>query len=200
MFRWLVLLLPLLLWAEIFVDMQGNSVEIGKREKIFASSPTILYSLYAVDRSKIAGLNFAFNDNGKRFIDSKVANLPVIGGWFGKGKTPNSEMVLSVKPDLILLGEHMQNQDTEKIRPSIGGVNIPMIFINSTKLEDIVQSFAYLGRLTGNEKRASELTIYAQRVLNDADKLRKTITNKPKIYYAQGKNGLLTECDSSVHA
>lgn len=196
----LILIVPLFLYAEIYKDMVGREVEVKKVDKIFASSPTILYSLYAVDRSKIAGLNFPFNDQEKKYLSKEVASLPVIGGWFGKGRTPNSEMVLKVKPDLILLGEHIQIQGDKKIKDALGGVDIPVFYLDSSTLETTIASFLYLGELTSNQKRARELNAYGNSVLNEAKAVVAKATKKPRVYYAQEKNGLATECHTSSHA
>ncbi len=56
-------------------------------------------------KSKIAGLNFPFNEDEAKYIDEKIVNLPVLGGWFGQGRVPNSEMILQTKPDVILLSD-----------------------------------------------------------------------------------------------
>lgn len=45
---------------------------------------------------------FEFWDIEKEFLDSKFTSLPVVGGFFGQGRTPNIKQVLSLKPDLIL--------------------------------------------------------------------------------------------------
>ena len=46
--------------AVVFEDMFNEKTQIKDDiQKIYASSPILLYSLYAVDKTKIAGLNFS---------------------------------------------------------------------------------------------------------------------------------------------
>ncbi|MFV7789330.1 ABC transporter substrate-binding protein [Aliarcobacter lanthieri] len=202
MFKIVFLILSLFFYtnASTYKDMFEQSIEIKKVDKIYASSPIILYSLYAVDKSKIAGLNFPFNEIEARYIDESIKNLPIIGGWFGKGNTPNNEMILKINPDVILLSEISKGQNEKKVRDSLGNINIPFFYIKSSSLEDIINSFSYLGKLTSNEKRAKELEDYANKVLDEAKEISTKVIKKPKIYYAQGNNGLETECDSSIRS
>lgn len=199
MFKIVFLILTLYFYsnAAIYKDMLDNEVEIKKVEKIYASSPVLLYSLYVIDKSKIAGLNFRFNEIEREFLEKKVVELPIVGGWFGPSHIPNTELILKMNPDVILVAN---NTTTEKIKNSFGSVEIPLFYLKSTTLENITNSFSYLGKLTSNEKRADELSLYANDTLNLAKELSKKITKKPKVYYAQGVNGLQTECHTSSHA
>ncbi|QKF76108.1 ABC transporter substrate-binding protein [Arcobacter defluvii] len=204
MFKILLLIFSFYLYsnAVIFEDMFKEKSEIKDDiKKIYASNPVLLYSLYAVDKSKIAGLNFPFNENEAKFLDEKTKNLPVLGGWFGQGKTPNSEMILQINPDVILLTDNTKKLGDEKIKASLGGAkNIPLIYLKSNSLEELVDSFSYIGKLTNNEKRAKELENYGKDSLNLAKEVSQKASKKPKVYYAEGKNGLETECNTSIHS
>ncbi|RXI28114.1 ABC transporter substrate-binding protein [Aliarcobacter trophiarum] len=202
MFKMIFLILSLYSYANAnsYKDMFEKDIEIKKVDKIYASTPTILYSLYAIDKSKIAGLNFPFNKVEAIYIDETIKSLPIIGGWFGKGNTPNSEMILKINPDVILLSETSKNQSEKRIRDSLGNINTPFFYIKANSIEDIINSFSYLGKLTSNEKRAKELENYAKKVLDEAKELSKKVKEKPRVYYAQGNNGLETECDKSIRS
>ena len=204
MFKIIVLILSFYLYSNaiIYEDMYGEKREIKNNiQKIYASNPILLYTLYAIDKTKIAGLNFPFNENEAKFLDEKTKNLPVIGGWFGQGKTPNSEMILQINPDVILLSDTTKKLGEEKIKASLGGAkNIPLVYIKSNSLEELVESFSYIGKLVHQEERAKELEKYGNDTLNLAKELSQKVSKKPKIYYAEGKNGLETECNTSIHS
>lgn len=204
MFKIIVLILSFYLYSNaiIYEDMYGEKSEIKNNiQKIYASNPILLYTLYAIDKTKIAGLNFPFNENEAKFLDEKTKNLPVIGGWFGQGKTPNSEMILQINPDVILLSDTTKKLGEEKIKASLGGAkNIPLVYIKSNSLEELVESFSYIGKLVHQEERAKELEKYGNDTLNLAKELSQKVSKKPKIYYAEGKNGLETECNTSIHS
>ncbi|MFW2427694.1 hypothetical protein, partial [Aliarcobacter butzleri] len=78
-----------------------------------------------------------------------------------------------------LLSETSKEQSEKKIKDSLGNINIPFFYIKSSTLEDIINSFSYLGKLTSNEKRAKELEDYANKVLNEAKEVSKKVTKKP---------------------
>jgi len=197
----IILSLTTFLNATTYEDMLGTKVEIKNEiNKIHASTPILLYSLYVVDREKIAGLNFPFTQGETKYLDQKIANLPVLGGWFGQGRTPNNEMILQTKPDLILLSNFVKGLGEDKIKSSLGNVNIPLFYLKSNTLEELVESFLYIGKLVNKEDRAEELFLYGQNILNEAKDLSQNVTKKPRVYYAEGKNGLQTECHTSRRA
>ena len=204
MFKILILIFSFCLYsnAVIFEDMFGEQTEVKPNiQKIYASNPVLLYSLYAVDKTKIAGLNFPFSEGEAKYLDERTINLPVLGGWFGQGKTPNNEMILQINPDVILLSDTTKRLGNEKIKESLGGAkNIPLIYLKSNSLEELVDSFSYLGKLTSQESRAKKLEEYGKNTLNLAKEISLKATKKPKVYYAEGKNGLETECNASLHS
>jgi iron complex transport system substrate-binding protein len=140
MFKIILLILSFYLYsnAVIFEDMLGNKNEVTPNiKKIYASSPVLLYSLYAIDKTKIAGLNFPFNEGEAKYLDEKTINLPLLGGWFGQGKTPNNEMILQINPDVILLTDNTKKLGDEKIKASLcGAKNIPLIYLKSNDLKE----------------------------------------------------------------
>lgn len=187
--------------SKTFEDMLGTKIEIKNEiKKIHASTPILLYSLYIIDKEKIAGLNFPFNQGEAQYLDEKIVNLPVLGGWFGQGRTPNSEMILQVNPDVILLSDFTKKMGEEKIKASLGHINVPLVYLKSNTLEEMIESFLYIGQLVNQESRANTLARYAQESLDLAKAISKEVFKKPKVYYAEGKNGLQTECHSSIHS
>ncbi len=184
----------------LYKDMLGQEVTLKKDiQKIYASSPIFLYSLYALDKEKIAGLNFPFYEGEAKYLDQKIVDLPVIGGWFGKGRTPNSEMILQVDPDVILVSEFTKRMGEQKIKDSLGNIDIPLVYLQSDTLQELVDSFYYLGELTGKEQKAKEFMEYGNESLALAKSVSSRVSKKPKVYYAEGKNGLQTECHTSLH-
>ena len=186
--------------AQIYEDMLGTKIEIKKVEKIHVATPTLLYSLYAIDKDKIAGLNFPFNEDEAKYIDEKIVNLPVLGGWFGQGRVPNSEMILQTKPDVILLSDSTKKMGEKKLKSSLGNIDVPLVYLKSNTLEELVLSFSYIGKLVDKEERAKELENYGNESLNLAKEIAKKVDKKPKVYYAEGNNGLLTDCNTSIHS
>ncbi|MDU6828228.1 MULTISPECIES: ABC transporter substrate-binding protein [Campylobacter] len=192
--------------AEISKFIQENSSDFaalkGVPSRVYASSPPLLYILYALAPEKISGVNFEWNDYERPYIKQNVLNEPVVGGFFGQGKIPNVEMLLRLDPELILV--NLSSKNTKKMSEVFGSIKKPMLYLNALRLEDYLQSFEVLGKILGKEARANELIKYAQSSLNLSDEVENYIKNsgakRARIYYAQGSDGLSTECAGSWHA
>ncbi|WP_169943025.1 ABC transporter substrate-binding protein [Campylobacter sp. RM15925] len=187
-----------------YIEENSDNYELLKStpSKIYASNPTLLYLLYALAPEKIIDSNFEWNDYERPYIKESVLNQPVVGGFFGQGKIPNIEMLLRINPELILINANSKN--SKKMKDVFGSIKKPMLYLSATSLEDYVQSFEILGHVIGKEQRAKELTLYAQNSLNLTEKIEAYIAKnglkKVRMYYAQGKDGLSTECEGSYHA
>ena len=79
-----------------------------------------------------------------------------------------------------------------------------MLYLSATKLEDYLDGFEILGEVTGKKERAAQLVKYAKESLNLTSQIeeyiKKNNLQKVKIYYAQGSDGLATECEGSWNA
>ena len=155
----LLLLLTLLLlapsWsraAEI-VDMAGRNVTIPDTcTKVFCASPPTLYLLYALDSTLAAGLNFPFTEQEKVHLRPEFVNLPVLGGWFGQGRTPNLESVMAAKPDFILAWYWHQTATNDIIEKTALTLGVPLVYVRLDTLEHYVEAFEFLGRILHREK------------------------------------------------
>ena len=184
-----------------------NSVDIqalnGVPNKVYASNPPLLFLLYAVAPEKVSGINSSFGKREKPYLKESMINQPVVGGFFGQGKIPNMEMLLKLDPDLILVNSDSKNTQ-KKFKETLGGINKPMLYLKGYELEDYIDSLEVLGKILGKEARANELIKYAQSSLNLSDEVENYIKNsgakRARIYYAQGSDGLSTECAGSWHA
>ncbi|QOQ87974.1 ABC transporter substrate-binding protein [Campylobacter corcagiensis] len=132
-----------------------ENLDPNKVQKVYASNPVILYQLYAVDKSKAAGLVFEFWDIEKEFLDENFTNLPVVGGFFGQGRTPNIEQVLALRPDLILASTNT----TELYQNIFKKTKIPVLYLDALTIEDSLNSFEILGEFLDASNRAKNLKI-----------------------------------------
>lgn len=134
-----------------------ENLDPKKIEKVYASNSVILYQLYAVDKSKAAGLVFEFWDIEKEFLDENFTNLPVVGGFFGQGRTPNIEQVLALKPDLILASTNT----TKLYKNILKKTKIPLLYLDALTLNDSLNSFEILGKFLDASNRAKKLKNFA---------------------------------------
>jgi iron complex transport system substrate-binding protein len=184
-------------------DMAGRKVTIPKKvERIVALSASLRYIVYLQAFDKIVGIEGIEKQNvmkgnpatGKAYwlaIKDKVKNIPVIGEG-GPGKLPDFEKLLTVKPDLIITFE-IDNAELIQSKTGIPVVVIQYAGTEGFKIEDIMHTFTFLGKILNREKRAAELNKYIQQCIADLNK-RTANSHKPTVYIgaisARGAHGI----------
>ena len=185
--------------ARSITDHYGRVVEIPDNiTKIYAASPPITMSLLAFNPDLVAGLNMKFNETQKKFVGS-AANKRVVGGFFGQGKTPNFEILLSIKPDLVVMWGRMSGSD--KILDKFKKFKIPVILVKNENIYDLISQFKIYAEITDDKVRADELIAYTKKSLDLVKEMQSDLEKRKKTsyYYAQGIDGLYSECDGSFH-
>lgn len=88
-----------------------------------------------------------------------------------------------------------------KIDEAAKTLSIPVTATNLDQLSDYPKAFLYLGQVLGREARAQELSAYARRTMSEIAKTVSSIhpQNRVTAYYAEGVDGLSTECHISMH-
>lgn len=185
------------------IDMAGRTVVVPDEiRSVYGTSPPVTHLVYAVDPGSVAGLNFPPDKKALPFLDPRIHDLPVVGGWFGQGRTPNLETLLSVRPDVVAVWMWGKPGVDEKIEKMLTPLGFPVVFLNMDALSEYPAALRFMGRLLGKTERAGTLARYAEETLQEMAALRASIPEKDRVsvYYAQGADGLSTECDTSLHA
>lgn len=197
----LLLILTLSSHAKTIKDRTGADIEVPQNiEKAFGSSPPMNYLLYALDPKKMSGLNFKAknnnNDASKEFLSKEFLSLDVIGSFHGGGQSINLETLIKHKPDLILLWE--DDLLIERVSSEIQKTKIPTITLPFRYIEDMPYAFSFAGEAIGQKQRGDLLASYAQKIIDEiSDSLKSA--KATKYYYAEGVDGLSTECHISFH-
>jgi iron complex transport system substrate-binding protein len=189
------------LQAKVIKDLNNQDITVPDNvEAAFGSSPPMNYLLYALNPEKMSGLNFsAKNQNNtadELFLSKKFLSLPVIGSFHGGGQSINLETIIKHNPDLILLWE--DDLLIGKVQKEIAKTNIPTITLPFRKIQTMPRSIAYAGEAIGEKTRGDLLASYTQNII---DEIKTSLDGvKPtKYYYAEGLDGLSTECSVSFH-
>lgn len=192
------------LYSKTIVDMSNTKVEVpNKIERIFGSAPPTTFLIALYNPNLLVGLNFpAINENNiadEKYLGKYFMNLPVIGGWHGNQKGANLEKLLSLNTQIILAWQN--NFLFQKVENSLGKIDIPIVMIDADNLPKTPQTFRFLGELLDNQKRGEELASYAEETLNYIEEMTKNISKDKEVsfYYAQGHNGLQSDCQDSFH-
>lgn len=189
--------------AKQITDMAGRKVEVPDViRKVYGVSPPATCMLYAVDQGLIAGLNYVPRTQEIEYLSPETQHLPVIGGWFGQGQIPNLETLIQVNPDIILMWESKGSVSVEKIEQTLKPLGFPIVHIQAETLKDYPKAFAFLGELLDRQERTDDLVQYAHETLDILAAVEAELVHGQRIsvYYAQGTDGLITDCSSSHHA
>lgn len=192
--------------AREIVDMAGNTVRVPDRiTKVYCASPPATYLLYALDGSLLAGVNYPFSEKVQQYLRPEFNALPVLGGWFGQGKTPNMESLLAIGPDIMIDWQwkmHGRSAVKEKVETTANIMKLPVVYMKSEELRQYPEAILFMGRLVNREERARVLADYAREAIARVEAVTAAIPDGQKIsvYYAEQRDGLATECDSSYHA
>ena len=190
-------------WAREIVDMRGRQVRIPDRiDKVFATSPPGTYLVYAIDPALVAGLNFPLWGSEKRYTVQSYQRLPVIGGTVGMGRELNQEVLLKVKPDLIVIWDWGETAVTAEYEAIFRRMGIPWAFVKADSVWEYPEALSFVGRLLGREARGKALRDRAKTMLARVRSVTQKISKgkPPTVFYAEGPDGLATEQRGSFHA
>jgi len=189
--------------ARQITDMAGRTVTVPDTiHRVFTGSPPATYMLYALDPTLLVGVNYKFRDEELRFMRPEIARIPVVGGFFGQGKSINMEVLLQHKPDVVVIWSTLGQKYDEQFVEKLHKAGIPTVFVNLDRLENYPEAFLFLGNLLDRKERARKLADYSRDTFKSVSRAVAAIPEKERrrIYYAEGPDGLSTERESSWHA
>ncbi|MGW8168591.1 MAG: ABC transporter substrate-binding protein [Sulfurovaceae bacterium] len=196
-----VLLMSLTLNAKTVTDAEGKSIILSDNiNRVFGSSPPMNYLLYALNPDKMIGLNFkaknAQNGADEKLLNKKFLSLPIIGSYHGGGQNINLEVLMKNKPELVLVWQ--DDMMVQAIKKDMKKINTPTMMVPFREITDMPTAFGLAGNAIGESKRGEMLAKYSQNIINEV-KVNASKTKPTRYYYAEGLDGLSTECDKSFH-
>ncbi len=187
--------------AKTLTDIDGKYVTLpDTTDRVFGSSPPMNYLLYTLNPGKMIGLNFkAKNGNNsadEAYLSKKFLSLPVIGSFHGGGQNINLETLMAYKPQLVLVWQ--DDMLVQTVAREIEKTRIPAYKIPFREIGDMPKAFRMAGNAIGESKRGEQLARYSEKII---DEVRRGVSKEKPIryYYAEGLDGLSTECDQSFH-
>lgn len=182
-------------------DAAGRFIETpDKVARVFPAGPPAAIMLYTLAPDLLLGWPRANRPEELEFLDPKFGALPEIGRITGRGNTANLEVVLALKPDLIVdVGSTSATfvSLAERVREQTG---IPYALLDG-RIDAIAESYRILGSLTGREKRGEELAAYSSMMFATLKSYVAKVPDagKPRVYYARGPRGLETGLGGSIN-
>lgn len=183
-------------------DMNGRSVTVSNHiTRVLGTTPPVTYMLYTLDPGLLAGLNSEPDDDLRKFIRPETLKLPVVGGFGGSGKNFNVEVLLTIKPDLVLAWAPRSATLNTRVEQILTSSGIPYAYLKLDNLNDYPATYEYLGGLLGRRERGKKLASYFRRELKKLQSFSSRIPEKKRVsvYFAEEVNGLTTASSNSVH-
>lgn len=182
------------------VDMKGRRIDVPEPLlRVYVASPPENHLACAIDPSLMVGLNFPIGERDRKYLPRVLWDLPVIGGFFGPGHTPNLEVLLRARPQLVLCWQ--KNAVDAKFDAFLQRFHIPIAYISLEHLEDYPANIRLMGRMLGRTPRAEKLAAYAAGSLTQILPRAAAIPagERVRVYYAEGPDGLRTDARGSWH-
>jgi iron complex transport system substrate-binding protein len=172
-------------------DSLGRTVSVpANAQKFVAIGPGCLrLYCYVGNISQIVGIEQAEVTSGVGGRPYAMANpelleLPIIGAG-GPNNAPDAEKILEVDPDVIFT---LYNSEASAIDELENKTNIPVVTLSygETEVFDpvLAESLELIGKITGNEERAAEVTRFLSECKEDLDSRTGDIAfeDKPTVY------------------
>ena len=182
--------------------MAGRTVRAPKQvHSVYCMNPACAMVIYSLAPEKLLSFPIPLSDKERSYLAPPLNRLQGPGPVAGDAHNPNTEQLLKLHPDMIVLMEPGGSAAIERLNQLQDQTHIPTFLFDMT-LRNTPEVYRTLGTLLGVEKRAEQLARYSRSVLDDADaKVRSLPADKrPRVYIASGANGLQTVYDGAPHA
>lgn len=183
-------------------DMYGHGVTLPNRiTRVLGASPPVTYMICTLDPSLLVGLNSSPDDGLRRFLRPETMKLPVVGGFGGQGKNFNAEVLLSLKPDVVLTWSPRSSRLNPRVEQMLNSAAIPHVFVKLDNMSDYPAAYEFLGSLLGKKARGRQLSACFSRELKKLEAFSARIPEgkRVSVYFAEEEDGLTTVSSDSVH-
>jgi iron complex transport system substrate-binding protein len=191
----------LALAQRLIKDSAGRDIALpAKIERIFAAGGPASVAVYVVRPDAMVGWPRSNRDEEKPYLLPGVRDLPEVGMLTGRGDTANVEIVLKMKPDLVL--------DFGSVRPTFVSLadstqqrtGIAYALVDG-RFEGTAASFRLLGDMMGVPERGAVLAAFTEDLFKRLDAALASIPDdkRPRVYLARGPDGLETGLKGSIN-
>ncbi|MEM0254311.1 MAG: ABC transporter substrate-binding protein [Candidatus Bathyarchaeia archaeon] len=174
------------------VDVVGRRVRLPENvSRVVAIGPGVLRlvcylnavdMLVGVEQSEV---NWGFIGRDYAMAYGELfSKLPVIGPG-GPGKPPAPELILSVKPDLIVMSRtYCDFYDPDRLQSETKSTVIVVDYGSAGQLDvvGIKNALRLLGEALNRRERTEELISFIERVYDDLNQRTKNVASRPKVY------------------
>ncbi len=153
------------LYPMTVTDMAGREVNIpAEPQRIVSLAPSITEILFALNLGdRVAGVTEFCN------YPPEATEKPKVGGF----SDVSMEKLLEVQPDLVLVASiHMA-----QVLPELEKLGLPVLVIDAHDFPGVLESIRLIGKATGAEEAAGDLTAQMQ---ERADRVAQAVKDRPR--------------------
>jgi iron complex transport system substrate-binding protein len=183
------------------MDGAGREVPVpAKVERVFPAGPPAAIMLYTLAPDLLLGWPRANRPEEREFLLPEIGARPEVGRITGRGNTANLEVVLALKPDLILDAGSVRRTFVELADRVQGQTGIPYALLDG-RFEVTAANYRTLGRLVGRDERAERLARWCEETVRTLNSRIDAVPRekRPRVYYARGPRGLETGLAGSIN-
>lgn len=199
-FGWVVLMLGWIAPVSA-AESEACNFEPKNINLVYGANPVVSYLLVALAPEKMIGWNFEPPEQARGIFAADSFDKPIIGGWFGQGRTPNMEALLKTKPDLIIMSDVTVNLSRQESMLKLG---LPVCRMNLNQISDYPASIRAMGQWLDRTQKAETFARLAEKTIATQAERRETLLQQgiatKTVYYAESPSGLQTECVGSIHS
>ena len=167
---------------------------------MFAAGPPAAILLYTFAPELLLGWTRRPAPAECAFLGAGACDKPEVGRLTGRGNTTNLEVLLNLKPDLILDVGTINDTYISLANRIQTQTGIPYALLDG-RFTAIASTYRKLGELTHRTDTAETFARYAEKtiatVTGRIDKIPKD--KRPRVYYARGPRGLETGLGGSIN-
>jgi iron complex transport system substrate-binding protein len=195
------LVLPRHAFAGSITDAAGRTVTVpDKVERVFAAGPPASILLYTLAPDLLLGWTRSHDPAQCALLGAGACDKPEVGRLTGRGNTTNLEVLLKLKPNLILDVGTVNDTYISLANRVQEQTGIPYALLDG-RFAAIVPTYRLLGELTHRESDAAAFARYADETITAIKGRIAKIpeAERPRVYYGRGPRGLETGLGGSIN-
>jgi iron complex transport system substrate-binding protein len=187
--------------AQTITDSASRAITVpAKVERVFPAGPPAAITHYTLQPRTLLGWPRANRGSELVYLDPDVGTRPELGRLTGRGNTTNLEVLLQLKPDVIIdIGSTARTfaETADRVQRQTG---IPYALLDG-RFAAIPESYRLHGRLVGETARADELARFCEDLIRTCQSRIAGVPQdkRPRVYYARGPRGLDTGLGGSIN-
>jgi iron complex transport system substrate-binding protein len=187
--------------AASVMDASGRAIPVPDHvTRVFPAGPPAAIMLYTLAPELLLGWPRANRAEECQFMRPDICHRPEVGRLTGRGNTANLEIVLALRPELIIDVGSVRATYIELAERVTAQTGIPYALLDG-RFDQIAPGYRKLGELVGRRDAGEDYARIAEDMIRTVTgRIAKVPPERrPRVYYARGPRGLVTGLGGSIN-